>query len=98
MLGKKQTPKNGTQVKQQISVGLDIGTSKVCALVASPGDRINTLNILGIGITDSDGLNRGVVVNIEKTVRTIKKAIEQAEQQSGCEIKEVIVGIAGDHV
>ena len=98
MLGKKQTPKNGAPVKQQISVGLDIGTSKVCALVASPGDRINTLNILGIGITDSDGLNRGVVVNIEKTVRTIKKAIEQAEQQSGCEIKEVIVGIAGDHV
>ncbi|MFH1052592.1 MAG: cell division protein FtsA [bacterium] len=97
-MSKKPTPKNGTPVKQQISVGLDIGTSKVCALVASPGDRLNTLNILGIGITDSDGLNRGVVVNIDRTVRTIKTVVDQAEQQSGCEIREVIVGIAGDHI
>jgi len=97
-MGKSQTPKNGISIKQEISVGLDIGTSKVCSLVASHGEKPETLNILGIGITDSEGLNRGVVVNIDKTVRTIKKVIEQAEQQAGCIIKEVVVGIAGDHV
>ncbi|MFA6571556.1 MAG: cell division protein FtsA [Bacteroidota bacterium] len=87
-----------TVTKQEIVVGLDIGTSKICCLVASPDNKTNSLNILGIGITESDGLNRGVVVNIERTVRTIKKVIEQAEQQSGIEIKEVIAGIAGDHI
>lgn len=83
---------------QQITVGLDIGTSKVCALIASPGERGQKLNILGIGITESNGLNRGVVSNIEKTVKTIQYVIEQAEQQAGCEVSEVVVGIAGDHI
>ncbi len=81
-----------------ISVGLDLGTSKVCALVTSPNPDDDTLKILGIGIAESEGLNRGVVVNIEKTIRSIKKVIEQAEQQSGIKIKEVTVGIAGDHI
>lgn len=81
-----------------ISVGLDLGTSKVCALVTSPNTDDDTLKILGIGIAESEGLNRGVVVNIEKTIRSIKKVIEQAEQQSGIKIKEVTVGIAGDHI
>ncbi len=84
--------------KQRITVGLDIGTSKVCALVASPGEENNSLNILGIGVAESQGLSRGVVNNIDKTVRTIKKAVEEAENQSGVEIDEVIVGIAGDHI
>ncbi len=92
------TPNNGTSAKQPISVGLDIGTSKICALVASPGDTPNSLNILGIGITDSEGLYRGVVINIDKTVRTIKRVIEQAEQQAGVKVNEVVVGIAGDHI
>ncbi len=92
--------KNGMKTKsdQQITVGLDIGTSKVCALIAQPGERTQKLNILGIGITESNGLNRGVVSNIEKTVKTIKYVIEQAEQQAGCEVSEVVVGIAGDHI
>ncbi|MGA2296143.1 MAG: cell division protein FtsA [FCB group bacterium] len=84
--------------RQHITVGLDIGTSKLCCLVASPDAKAKSLNILGIGIAESDGLNRGVVVNIDKTVRTIQKVIEQAEQQSGIEIKEVVAGIAGDHI
>lgn len=88
------TLKNGLP----ISVGLDIGTSKVCALVTSPDPSNNTLKILGIGIAESEGLNRGVVVNIEKTIRSIKKVIEQAEEQSGIKINEVTVGIAGDHI
>lgn len=81
-----------------ISVGLDLGTSKVCALVATQDKSNTNININGIGITESDGLNRGVVINIDKTVRSIQKAIEQAEQQAGIEIDEVIVGIAGDHI
>jgi cell division protein FtsA len=89
---------NGSSKAKKIVTGLDIGTSKVCALVASPDAEPNTLNILGIGITESEGLNRGVVSNIDKTVKTIKKVIDQAEQQSGIEIKNVIVGIAGDHI
>ena len=84
-------------MKKQITVGLDIGTSKVCALVASVAED-GGLEVLGIGITESEGLNRGVVVNIDKTVKTIKKAIDQAEQQSGVKINEVVVGIAGDHI
>lgn len=84
-------------MKKHITVGLDIGTSKVCALVASSAED-GGLEILGIGITESEGLNRGVVVNIEKTVKTIKKVIEQAEQQSGVKINDVVVGIAGDHI
>lgn len=81
-----------------IAVGLDIGTTKICALVASCGAREDSLDILGIGIAENEGLNRGVVVNIEKTVKSLKNVIEQAEQQSGITIKECIVGIAGDHV
>ncbi|MFP4529278.1 MAG: cell division protein FtsA [Candidatus Kapaibacterium sp.] len=81
-----------------ITVGLDVGTTKICALVAEPGEKPDTLNILGIGIAPSEGLNRGVVTNIDKTVRAINDVIQQAEQQSGKRIKDVVVGIAGDHI
>lgn len=81
-----------------ITVGLDIGTSKICALVAARDESPNKLKILGIGITDSEGLNRGVVVNIEKTVKAINRVLDQAEQQSGIKIKHVYAGIAGDHI
>lgn len=81
-----------------LTVGLDIGTSKVCCLVAAPGENGNKLNIFGMGIAESDGLNRGVVVNIDRTVKTIANVIEQAEKQSGEKVEEVVVGIAGDHI
>jgi len=84
--------------KMDITVGLDIGTTKVCALVAANDKQTKTLKILGFGITESEGLNRGVVVNIERTVKSIKTAIQQAEQQSGIKVEEVVVGIAGDHI
>lgn len=83
---------------RRIVVGLDIGTSKICALVASEGEYDNELNILGIGITESRGVSRGYITNIESTVSSIKTVIAQAEQQSGVKIDEVIVGIAGDHI
>src|SRR3989339_481986 len=90
---------NGSsQSKQKVIVGLDIGTSKFCCLVASPDEKTKKLDILGIGISEAEGLFRGVVVKIDNTVKTIQKVIAEAEQQSGLQIKEVIVGIAGDHI
>jgi cell division protein FtsA len=82
-----------------IAVGLDIGTTKVCAIVASPDENNpGKLNVLGIGKSVSDGLTRGVVTNIEKTVRSIQVAVEEAQKQSGVKISAVTVGIAGDHI
>jgi cell division protein FtsA len=84
-------------MSERIIVGLDIGTTKVCAVVASITSD-NKVNILGIGKAPSDGLNRGVVVNIEKTVHAIKTAVQQAELASGIQVQSVNVGIAGDHI
>ncbi|PKL85536.1 MAG: cell division protein FtsA [Ignavibacteriae bacterium HGW-Ignavibacteriae-1] len=87
-----------TETQQHIAVGLDIGTTKICAIVAQKDPGSNIIKILGMGVADSEGLNRGVVVNIDKTVAAIKRVIADAEQQSGITIKEVVVGIAGDHI
>ncbi|MFH0988714.1 MAG: cell division protein FtsA [bacterium] len=82
-----------------IAVGLDIGTTKVCAIVASPDEtHPGKLSILGIGKSVSDGLTRGVVTNIDKTVRSIQIAVDEAQKQSGVKITSVSVGIAGDHI
>jgi cell division protein FtsA len=83
---------------RNIIVGLDIGTTKVCAIVAEINESTGATTVLGIGKAPSDGLHRGVVANIEKTVRSIQQAIDQAQQQSGIAIEEVVVGIAGDHI
>jgi cell division protein FtsA len=80
-----------------IIVGLDIGTTKVCAVVAGT-DENGRINILGVGRSPSEGMMRGVVTNIDKTITSIRSAIEKAESQSGVVIKSVIVGIAGDHI
>jgi cell division protein FtsA len=86
-------------MEQDIAVGLDIGTTKVCAIVASPDDSYpGKLKVLGIGKSASEGLTRGVVTNIERTVRSIQAAVTDAEQQSGVKITTVTVGIAGDHI
>ncbi len=82
--------------KNDILVGLDIGTTKICTVIGERvGDRVN---IVGIGMSSSTGLRKGVVVNIEHTVRSIKKSLEEAEQMSGCEIRTVYTGIAGSHI
>jgi len=84
---------------REIVVGLDFGTSKVCAIVAERNDDYpGGMHVLGIGHAPSEGLNRGVVVNIEKTVRSVERAVDQAQQQSGVTIRSVSVGIAGDHI
>ncbi len=84
------------QGQENIIVGLDIGTTKICAVVGEiTGDKIN---IVGIGTHPSIGLRKGVVVNIESTVESIQKAIEEAELMAGCEISAVYAGIAGGHI
>ncbi|GBC61989.1 cell division protein FtsA [Desulfonema ishimotonii] len=84
------------QGQEDIIVGLDIGTTKICAVVGElSGDEIN---IIGIGTHPSVGLRKGVVVNIEATVDSIKKAVEDAELMAGCEISSVYAGIAGGHI
>ncbi len=78
-------------------VGLDIGTSKVVALVGDV-DADGNLEIIGIGTHKSTGLRKGVVVNIESTVQSIQRAIEEAELMAGCQIHSVYAGIAGSHI
>lgn len=82
---------------RHLIVGLDIGTSKVVALVGEIGAD-NSIEIVGVGSQPSRGLKRGVVVNIESTVQSIQRAIEEAELMAGCEIHAVYAGIAGSHV
>lgn len=79
-----------------IIVGLDIGTTKICAVVGEVNE--NTIKIVGVGSHPSIGLRKGVVVNIESTVNSIQKAIEEAELMAGREIKSVYAGIAGSHI
>jgi cell division protein FtsA len=83
--------------EKNMIVGLDIGTSKVVAIVGeiSPQDEIE---IIGIGSHPSKGLKKGVVVNIESTVHSIQRAVEEAELMAGCQIHSVYAGIAGSHI
>jgi cell division protein FtsA len=81
----------------EMIVGLDIGTSKVVAIVGEITPE-GTLNIVGIGSHQSRGLKKGVVVNIESTVASIQRAIEEAELMAGCQIHSVYAGIAGNHI
>ena len=78
-------------------VGLDIGTSKVVAIVGDVQED-GELEVIGFGINPSRGLKKGVVVNIESTVNSIQRAVEEAELMAGCEINSVYTGIAGSHV
>lgn len=83
-------------MEDNLIIGLDIGTTKICAVVGeiSPSG----VDIVGIGTHPSVGLRKGVVVNIESTVNSIKKAVEEAELMAGCEIRSVYAGIAGGHI
>jgi len=82
--------------KDEIVVGLDIGTTKICAIVGVPTDH--GIDVIGIGTHPSLGLRKGVVVNIENTVQSIRRALEEAELMAGCDIGEVYAGIAGGHI
>ena len=78
-------------------VGLDLGTTKICAVIA---EQIvaGGLGVIGVGSCPSDGLRRGVVVDVEKTVQSIKRAVEEAELMAGVEVGSVYAGIAGEHI
>src|ERR1700681_1229757 len=83
--------------KESMVVGLDIGTTKICALVGQRNDE-NGIDICGIGTSPSHGLRNGAVVNIESTVQSIKKAITEAQTMAGQPITSVFAGIAGGHI
>jgi len=83
--------------ERNLVVGLDIGTSKVAAIVGEITSDGN-IEIIGIGSTPSRGLKKGVVVNLESTVQSIQRAIEEAELMAGCQIRSVYAGIAGSHI
>ncbi len=85
------------KTEKNMIVGLDIGTSKVAAIVGELSPD-NEIEIIGIGHHPSRGLKKGVVVNIESTVQSIQRAVEEAELMAGCQIKAVYAGIAGSHV
>ena len=82
--------------KQDFIVGLDVGTTKICALVGQPTE--SGIEIVGIGSRPSTGLRKGAVINIDSTVEGISKAVEEAELMAGCSISSVYVGVAGTHV
>jgi cell division protein FtsA len=83
--------------KDRYIVGLDIGTHKVCAIVAELTEE-GRLDIIGIGQTESKGLRKGVVINLEATIESIKKVVEEAELMAGVEIGSGYVGVAGTHI
>ena len=84
-------------MEENVIVGLDIGTTKIACII-SEVDSNGELKIIGVGVHPSDGLRKGVVVNIDKTVRSIQKAVEEAELMAGVDVDSVWVGIAGDHI
>ncbi len=83
--------------ESDVIVGLDVGTTKICVIVARPKDN-NNIDIIGIGKAPSEGLHRGIVVNPSKTIDSIKAALADAELNSGVKIKSASVGIAGHHI
>ncbi len=82
----------------EIHVGLDIGTTKVCAVVMSFDPSKKRTEVLGTGTADCEGLKRGVVTNINKTAEAIRAAIDKAEQQSGYKLARCVIGVSGEHV
>src|SRR2546426_3743530 len=92
-----QPPKGACIVQERVIVGIDVGTTKICVLVGEL-DRDGKLNIVGVGTCPSQGLRRGVVVNIEETVTSIAAALDRAERLSGKKITTAYVGIAGSHI
>ena len=83
--------------RERIVVGIDVGTTKVCTLIAavSPEDQ---LEIIGAGVTPSRGMRRGVVVDVDEAMQAIAASVQKAEQQSGFKIISAYVGISGSHL
>ncbi len=82
--------------REKNTVGLEIGSTKVCTVIAN--SRPSGIEVTGIGVSESKGLKKGVVVNLEATVEAIKKSVAEAEAMAGCEVEHVYVGLAGPHI
>jgi len=87
----------GARAKQDVFAALDIGSTKVCALVAEPSEK-SEVDITGYGSAPSHGMRRGVVVDVEDTVGAIREALEKAENMADCQVRSVTLGVAGIHV
>src|SRR6266511_817508 len=83
--------------EQSVVVGIDIGTTKVCALIAELDER-GGANVIGIGAAPSDGLRKGVVIDIDRTVQGVTAAVEAAERMSGYKVRSGLVGVSGNHI
>lgn len=94
MINTKEVKKSGDRT---IVSGLDIGTSKIAVVIGEMSET-GEINILGVGMSASEGLRQGVVINLDLAVKSIEKAVHEAQLTAGIEIDEVVVGIAGDHV
>jgi cell division protein FtsA len=84
--------------KQTVHVGLDIGSTKVSVIVMSHDEATGSIEVIGAGTAECDGLKRGVVSNINKTAEAIRAAVDRAEQTSGYKLGPVVVGVSGEHV
>ena len=84
-------------MKKDIIAGLDLGTTKVCAVIAEKFEN-DQFNILGFGVAPSEGLHKGLVANIGKTAEAIKEAVSIAGNRAGLEVNTVNVGVAGEHI
>jgi len=87
---------NATRGQGELVAGLDIGTTKICAVIGEVFDE--QVEVIGVGTAPSTGMRKGVVVNIESTVTAIREAVDQAGDMAGCDIETVFVGIAGNHI
>src|SRR5262245_17295936 len=82
---------------RQVIAGLDVGTTKICCVIAEYAAG-GGLEIIGVGVSPSRGLRKGVVVNIDSTVESIKQAVSEAEEMAGTEVSSVLAGVAGGHI
>src|SRR5215471_7108481 len=82
---------------RELVAGLDVGTTKSCCVIAE-WSPLGSLDIVGVGMSPCRGLRKGVVVNIDSTVESIKQAVSEAEEMAGAEIASVLAGIAGGHI
>ncbi len=85
-------------MKKNIIAGLDLGTTKVCAVIAERMEENNRINILGFGVAPSEGLHKGLVANITKTADAIRQAVAIASNRAGIQITHLNVGVAGEHI
>ncbi|HEV8440598.1 MAG TPA: cell division protein FtsA [Methylomirabilota bacterium] len=82
---------------RNVIAGLDVGTTKICCVIAE-WSPVGNLDVIGVGVSPSRGLRKGVVVNIDSTVESIKQAVSDAEEMAGVEVSSVIAGVAGGHI